>query len=248
MFPSKYLIINADDFNLTRGVDRAILECHDKGLVTSTTVLVTLPFLKSSVKELRRRPFLGKGIHLSLTLGEAVHPKTPFPLKRELLKRLHKLSGKDVEREYEAQILKFKKLLGEFPSHMDTHHHVHIVPNILSAVRRLSAKYDMPYRLQTHHLFEDLDPKKHWTREKFAQCLRKLPSGISEIMVHPGFVGAPLRKISSFLTGRNAERKLLQDAKLRSLLDEINIKLINFNDLAYFKPLYEKTSHSHHQR
>lgn len=249
MFPAKYLIINADDFNLTRGVDRGILECHDKGIVTSTTVLVTLPFPKASANALNQRPFLGKGIHLSLTLGRAVHPKTPFALKRDLLKHLRKLPIKVVEREYEAQILKFKRLLGIFPTHMDTHHHVHGHSNIFKAISQLSKKYGIPVReVKSSHLFEDLNPKTHWTRSKFLNCLKNLPNGISEMMVHPGYVDGSLRKISSFLTGRDEERILLQDTKFRPLLDELNIKLINFKDLIYFRPLYEKTSHSHHQR
>jgi len=248
MFPAKYLIINADDFNLTRGVDQAILECHDHGIVSSTTILMTLPMPPSSVKALRSRPFLGKGIHLSLTLGKAVNSKTPFTLNRALLSHIRKIPLKIAEQEYEAQILKFKRLLGDFPTHMDTHHHIHGHPNIFAAISRLSKKYKIPVReVRGPHLFEDLDPKHHWTRSKFLNCLKKLPFGISEIMVHPGYVDGALRKISSFLTGRDVERRFLRDEKLKGVLDDLNIKLINFSDLTYFRPLYEKTSHFNHK-
>ena len=238
MFNAKYLIVNADDFNLTRGTDRAILECHDQGIVSSTTVLVTLPLSASTAKSLKSRPLFGKGIHLSLTLGDAVSPKTPFQLKRDLLKRIEKIPTKVAEREYEAQILKFKRLIGRLPSHMDTHHHIQVHPNILSAIKRLSKKYQIPFRGNTHYLFEDLDPAKHWTSEKFIRCLNKLPSGISEIMVHPGYVDHDLKSISSFQKGREVERKILTGSKAKDLLEKLNIKLINFNDLRYFTPLY----------
>ena len=246
MFPAKYLIVNADDFNLTRGTDRAILECHDRGIVSSTTVLVTLPFSAQTAQQLKSRPFLGKGIHLSLTLGTAVNSKTSFRLTRDLLKKIQKIPAEEARGEYEAQILKFRKILGELPSHMDTHHHIQTSPNIVTAVKRLSVKYRIPFRGCTHHLFEDLDPSNHWTREKFTRVIKKLPAGISEIMVHPGYADRDLRAISSFQNGREVERKILSDATLRSLLDQLNIKLISFRDLAYFSSLYEKTSHSRH--
>lgn len=238
MFSAKYLIVNADDFNLTRGTDRAILECHDRGIVSSTTVLMTLPISRATADSLVVRPFLGKGVHLSLTLGTAVSPKTPFVLTRDLLKRAKKIPTKIAEREYEAQILKFKKLLGTFPSHMDTHHHIQIHANILAAMKRLSKKYQIPLRGSLHHLFEDLDPAKHWTREQFVRRLEQLPAGISEIMVHPGYVDQDLRNISSFQSGREVERKILSDPSLCEVLDRLNIKLINFRDLRFFTSLY----------
>ncbi len=243
----KYLIVNADDFNLTRGTDRAILECHDKGIVSSTTVLMTLPFSPKTVRDLKARPFLGKGIHLSLTLGTAVSPKTPFQLTRNMLTVAHKIPVKAAEREYEAQILKFKKLTGRLPTHMDTHHHIHGLRNIQTAIGSLSRKFGIPFRRvnkampgATHYLFEDLDPKKHWTGSKFAQVLKELPSGISEIMVHPGYVDRDLKAISSFQSGREIERKILMAPKIRALLDPLNIKLINFSAIQYFSPLFKR--------
>lgn len=242
----KYLIVNADDFNLTRGINRAILECHDHGIVTSTTLLVTLPLSAQFIQALKSRPHLGKGIHLSLTLGDRVHPKTPFALNRGLLPEIHRIPADVAEREYEAQILKFKNLLGKLPTHMDTHHHIHGHANIFDAIRRLSRKYKIPYRKvnhsvpgATHFLFEDLDPERHWTRDQFLRCLKHLPKGISEIMVHPGYVDQELRHISSFLDGREFERRFLSDRSILRLADRENIKLIHFGDLRYFGPLFE---------
>ncbi|MBI4397826.1 MAG: ChbG/HpnK family deacetylase [Candidatus Omnitrophica bacterium] len=253
----KYLIVNADDFNLTRGVDRAILDCHDDGIVTSTTVLMTLPFSKSTARELLARPFLGTGIHLSLTLGRAVHPQTPFALSRHVLAVAHQIPSRVAEREYEAQILKFQKLLKRMPTHWDSHHHIHCLANLFSAVRRLSLKYKIPFRqfrgldgktrqffrhrknFLTHHLYEDLDSKRPWTEERFEHCLGQLPNGISEMMVHPGYLTRALRNISSFREGREAERRILMCPQIRKLIEKLNIKLIHFGDLKYFGPLFD---------
>ena len=69
---SKYLIVNADDFNLTEGVTRGILDGHRRGIITSTTVMVNLPGLAVSRDLARQTPGLGLGLHVNLTLGAPV--------------------------------------------------------------------------------------------------------------------------------------------------------------------------------
>ncbi|MBI2164629.1 MAG: ChbG/HpnK family deacetylase [candidate division NC10 bacterium] len=60
-----FLIVNADDFNLTEGVTRGILEAHRCGIVTSTTVMVNLPGLERSRDLVREASHLGLGLHLN---------------------------------------------------------------------------------------------------------------------------------------------------------------------------------------
>ncbi len=253
---SKYLIINADDFNLTDGVSRGILECYDSGVLTSTTVLMTLPVKTNLFQLFKSRPFLGKGIHLSLTLGEAVHPKTPFQLIRSHLNHLEQINEHDAFREYDAQIRKFEKNIGCLPTHVDTHHHIQHAPNILRAIIRISNKYNIPFRqfnglpktirdhftknkiFLTHHLLEDLDASNHWTETKIIKQLKKLNSGITEIMCHPGRADSKLRKISGFNHARDEERKIFTSRRIKNLIKELNIKLIHFGDLKYFAPLF----------
>ena len=74
-----YLIVNADDFNLTEGVSRGILEAHRRGIVTSTTVMVNLPGLEQSRSLARQAPRLGVGLHLNLTFGPPVLPAREVP-------------------------------------------------------------------------------------------------------------------------------------------------------------------------
>ena len=75
MKPSRTLIVNADDFGLTRGVSRGILEAGASGIVTSTTLIVNRPLEPAVVDELKASE-LGVGLHMNLTLGAPVaNPK-----------------------------------------------------------------------------------------------------------------------------------------------------------------------------
>ena len=65
-----FLIVNADDFGLVPSVSEGILEAHERGIVSSTTALVTRPLAKSLIRKAKRYGDLGIGIHLNMTLGE----------------------------------------------------------------------------------------------------------------------------------------------------------------------------------
>lgn len=73
------LIVNADDCNLTSGVTQAILDCHDHGIVTSTTFMVNLPVDSQTTAGLLKRKKLGIGLHLNLTLGRPVSAPRKVP-------------------------------------------------------------------------------------------------------------------------------------------------------------------------
>lgn len=233
----KYLIVNADDFNLTYGTKKAILECHDKGVVTSTTLLMTLPLGSKDIHALKKRPLLGKGVHLSLTLGNPVSKQFNQKFSRSNLSCLNRIPKKKIYLEFKAQIELFKSKFSFLPSHCDTHHHIQKNPTILSVIRKLSLEYGIEYR-RDKNLFSDLDPENHWTLSSFSHCLKKLPKGISEIMVHPGFCDQALRRISRFSKGREVERKVLLHENTVNLVKNLNIKLINFSEIPYFSSLF----------
>ena len=71
---ARRLIVNADDFGLTAGVSRGILRAHREGLVTSTTVLASLPAQPELDATATASPGLGLGLHFNLTWGRPVSP------------------------------------------------------------------------------------------------------------------------------------------------------------------------------
>src|SRR5574337_787269 len=117
----KQLVVNADDFGLTEGINRGILEAHRRGILTSTTLLANGAALESAVALAIESPQLGVGIHLNLTQGRPVSDPYRVPslvdeggcffggpasLARRIL--LGKVRPAEVEREFAAQIEKVR--------------------------------------------------------------------------------------------------------------------------------------------
>lgn len=129
------LIVNADDYGLTSGVNRAIERAHRDGVVTSTSVMVNQPAAAEAAGLRARCPELGIGIHLTLTLGRPVEDPDRIPslvapdgsfLAREVLvvrARNRLVDQVDVARECAAQLEQLRRL-GVEPDHWNAHQHV----------------------------------------------------------------------------------------------------------------------------
>src|SRR5436309_6725489 len=73
------LIVNADDFGLSESVNAAVLETHDRGIVTSCSLMVAEPAATAAVEAARERPALAIGLHLTAVCGRAVLPAAEIP-------------------------------------------------------------------------------------------------------------------------------------------------------------------------
>ena len=140
----RLLIINADDFGLAPGVNRGIVEAHEAGTLSSTSMMVNAPAFDEATELVRSRvPRLGVGLHLNLIAGRPLSEATslvdrrtgrfhPLPelAKRALRGRVHPA---DVRRECDAQLLALRRA-GIVPTHLDSHRHAHALPGVLPAV------------------------------------------------------------------------------------------------------------------
>jgi hopanoid biosynthesis associated protein HpnK len=151
------LIINADDFGLTRGVNQAILEAHSKGVVTSATMMANSGAYEHALQLAQGSPSLAIGCHVVLIDGTPVLPPEDIPdlvepdtghfysslaafVRRALRNRI---SPDQIEAEAAAQIRKLK-LSGINVSHLDTHKHTHIFPQVLAPVLRAARACGVP--------------------------------------------------------------------------------------------------------
>jgi predicted glycoside hydrolase/deacetylase ChbG (UPF0249 family) len=135
----KRLIVNADDFGLSRGITDGILLAHRKGIVTSASLMVNQPATEYAIECWRDAPGLDVGIHLNLCQGKPVLPRSSIPslvaengdflppteISRRLLR--WQVSAKEIEAEFCAQIDRMLSY-GLTPSHADSHHRFHIYP------------------------------------------------------------------------------------------------------------------------
>ncbi len=137
------LIINADDFGLTSGINRAIGELHDAGAVTSTTLMATGAAFDDAVALALARPSLGVGCHIVLVDGTPVSNPTTIPTLLGPDRRTFRNSLGDfalgvlrgtirqdeIQREALAQIQKLQ-CAGLTLTHVDTHKHTHLLSRV----------------------------------------------------------------------------------------------------------------------
>jgi predicted glycoside hydrolase/deacetylase ChbG (UPF0249 family) len=148
----RYLIVNADDFGLTEGVSRGIIQAHWEGVVTSTTFMTNFPWAPQMAPLLDEAPDLGVGIHLNLTTGRPLLPAAQVPslvtkegdFCKALLHLVARVDPADVEREWAAQIERGIELLGRRPTHLDTHRYLQGYPAFAEVMIRLAKRYTIP--------------------------------------------------------------------------------------------------------
>jgi hopanoid biosynthesis associated protein HpnK len=146
------LIVNADDFGMTEAVNQGVLEAHDRGIVTSASLMATGGAFEHAVALAKTRPKLAVGVHLTLTeqrplTGSAaaslVGADGRFPPHLVQFAGRH-MRGKvvlaQVRAELDAQIRKVRDA-GIAVSHLDGHQHVHVLPGIAPIVAELAAVY-----------------------------------------------------------------------------------------------------------
>ena len=158
----KNLIVNADDFGLAEGVNQGIIDCHTRGAVSSTTLLVSGEAAQSAVAAAARHPRLGVGLHLNLTSGKPVLAawRVPslvddegfFPGMSAMVRRL--ICGRarrgELAADVQAQLEKCIEL-GVNPTHIDSHHHLHALPRLRSVVCGVCRKAGIT-RMRGYHM------------------------------------------------------------------------------------------------
>lgn len=141
--------MNADDFGLTAGVNRAVMELHRAGVVTSATLMARAAATAEAIEMALRAPALGVGCHVVLADGEPVLAAEKIPTLVDertgrfppalgaLLRRLlaGRIRSSEIEAEAGAQIV-YLQSRGVKLTHIDTHKHTHLFPSVLRPVLR----------------------------------------------------------------------------------------------------------------
>jgi hopanoid biosynthesis associated protein HpnK len=153
----KRLIVNADDFGLTSGVNRAIVDLHQLGKMTSTTLMAVAGATTEAVLIPHQLPKLGVGCHVVLVDGSPVLPPAQLPtlvdpatgrfrstlgkFVRDLF--LNRIRASEIEAEAAAQIARLQSIRVPL-THVDTHKHTHIFPRVLAPLLAAARRHQIP--------------------------------------------------------------------------------------------------------
>lgn len=250
----KKLIVNADDFGRTPGVNAGTLEAHVRGIVTSATVMVLEKSAARGIREAAERaPRLSLGLHFVVTGGgrpaaaardlPVLAPDGAFRRTREELPE--SLPAEEVRAELEAQIEVFQVLARKPPTHLDSHHHAALHPAIAPVFAAVARARSLPARAASDEARRALKAAGVRTPDRFIEAFfgegvsldglerifGGLPDGVSELMCHPALVDEELRDSSSYVVEREWEREVLCDPKVRQRVRSLGIELIGFDAL-----------------
>ena len=201
----KRLIVNADDFGLTSGVNRAIVELHGHGVLTSATLMAKASATDDAIQLAMANPTLGVGCHVVLVDGSPITPvellpnlaaaKDLSPTLGSFLLRTYtgRATGRkiaqDIETEALAQISQLQSS-GLKLTHIDTHKHTHMFPAVLrpvlraaraAGIRTIRNPYEPAWSIRA-------TPGAPWLRRAQVQLLRTLQSSFRRIVAEEGFV------------------------------------------------------------
>jgi chitin disaccharide deacetylase len=230
----KHLIVNADDFGLAPGINEGIVEAHERGIVTSASLMVRQPAAAQAAAWARSHPRLGLGLHIDL--WEQVWRDGRWV-------RLYAHVADEaaaVAQEVQAQLDAFRALVGHDPDHLDTHQHVHRREPVRTVVESLARQLGLPLRgdgtaryIGGFYGQDDVGgPYPEGTGvPRLLELLDALEPGLSEFGCHPGRVAEdePLGG-TVYRLERNTERETLCDPRVLERVGRGDIVLGTFAD------------------
>jgi predicted glycoside hydrolase/deacetylase ChbG (UPF0249 family) len=231
--PDRHLIVNADDFGFSPGVNRGIAEAHERGVVTSASLMVRWPAASAAAAYALAHPELSVGLHLDL--GE-------WALRDGVWVPLYEVTPLDdpgaLRAEAARQLGLFRRLIGRDPSHLDSHQHVHRGEPTRSVLGDMSAELGVPLRhVSTRARYCGAFYGQTGRGEPYPQgigvdalvgLLSSLAPGLTELCCHPGApedVGD-----TPYRTERSIERETLCDPRVHAAIERLGIRLCSFDD------------------
>jgi predicted glycoside hydrolase/deacetylase ChbG (UPF0249 family) len=224
------LIVNADDFGQSFGINQGVIEAHEHGIVTSASLMVRWAAAPAAAAFAHTHPDLGVGLHVDL--GEwACRNGEWIALSEVVASR----DARAVRAEVFRQLEQFRRLMDREPTHIDSHQHVHRSEPTRSVLWELATELGVPLRDCTpgiHHCGAfygqtgDGCPLPEGIEvEALLSLLHALPAGLTELSCHPGLDDDI---DSMYRAERAAEVRTLCDPRVRAAIDEVGIRLRSF--------------------
>lgn len=235
------IVLNADDFGISRGVCDAIRILLEEHSISSTSVMCAAPGALDLCNKFEISRWKGSvGVHLMLTSGECLADPASVrsllvPGTRSLRDPRNTWFGEpeEVEIEWRAQIKAATELIGGTPSHLDSHHGMHRIPIYFDIYARLAKELSIPVRgllgkdaeqMRRDRIPGSLAIVRDWTgkglssealktqiRRTISNCPKET---VVEVVCHPGYSDDYLQSVSSL--NRLRENDLVQLRKLKN--------------------------------
>jgi predicted glycoside hydrolase/deacetylase ChbG (UPF0249 family) len=238
MTGARALIVNADDFGLSPGVNRGIVEAHERGIVTSASLMVRWPAAAEAAAYSRGHPRLSLGLHVDL--GEwAYRGDAWVPLYQVVSPEDATAVGEEVAHQLQV----FRRLTGRDPTHVDSHQHVHLQEPARSLLTRVCRELAVPLRACSPAIrycgdfYGQGDRGEPYPElisvEGLARLLVALPPGPTELGCHAGY-GDDLSRFldTAYVRERAVEVAVLCDPRIRATLASLRIELHSFSSIA----------------
>ena len=208
---SKHLIVNADDFGYSYGINKGIIEAHTKGIVTSTSVMVDA-IAAHEAKDLTQFSDLSIGLHFEV---------------KEIV---------NVQAELDRQIEKFISIVGREPEHLDSHKKHTTTEGIKEVLELYAEKHGIPVRDFGNAKYIDIFFGFHSNGDvSVAQLKRAIDLATdeyNEIMCHVGYSDDYLREHSSYNDPREQELASICDPAIKAYIAEKELQLCNWRRIA----------------
>lgn len=239
----KHLIINADDFGLAPGVNQAVFELYELGLVKSSSIMVNMPGFQDAIRRLYNKRGLGVGLHFNLSAGSPIAPPHWVPslvddngnFSEDLA-----WNENDVLLELKAQMNRLIST-GIRPTHIDSHRFIQTQANVCRPMISIARSMNLPMRRTGWEPALNISSMPRGVDKFFADAyfeddgksvllnnLHSLPYGTSELICHPGYVDEYLIDNCSWTTVREIELSVLKDPEIMDTINELGIRLINY--------------------
>jgi predicted glycoside hydrolase/deacetylase ChbG (UPF0249 family) len=229
----RVLIVNADDFGRSPGVNEGVIRGHEHGVVTSATLMVRWPAAEEASAYARGRDSLSVGLHLDL--GEWVYRDGEWQPRYEVLPEE---SEEAVAAEVERQLERFESLMGRAPTHLDSHQHVHRDEPARAVLLRTGERLGVPVRwfapgIAYSGAFFGQDSHGEAvtdaiTVDALVDVIAALPVGVTELACHPAVEND---HETAYGEERIRELETLCHPRVRAAVERSGVNLRSFADL-----------------
>jgi predicted glycoside hydrolase/deacetylase ChbG (UPF0249 family) len=236
----KKLIVNADDFGQSPGINKGIIQAYEQGILTSASLMVRYSAAMDAAMYAKKNPALGIGLHVDL--GEWIYKNDEWEPLYEVVTLE---DAEAIKLEVRNQLDAFYQIMGQLPTHIDSHQHVHqreaIRPILLEIAKELNVTLrgcseNVSYCGKFYGQLDDGSPYHYAISvEGLEKTISSLPEGITEMACHPGL---QLDIETMYKNERELEVATLCSKTIQHAIAAGNVELCSFRNIPFHSVKY----------